>query len=58
MTLEQHERAADAAAAGGWVLWITSHALQWMPVLQFLSLLAAIAASIAATIYYTKRRDK
>jgi len=57
-TMTHQERAADAAVASGWLLWLTSHALQWMPVLQFISLLAAIAASIAATIYYTKRRDK
>lgn len=57
-TMDHHERAADAAAAGGWILWLTSHALELMPILQFLSLLAAIAASIAATIYYIKRRDK
>jgi len=52
------ERAADAATAGGWILWLSSHALQWMPVVQFLSLLAAIAASIAATIFYIKKGGK
>ena len=53
--MSDHERAADAAAATGWVLWITSHAMTWMPVVQFVSLLAAIAASIAATVYYVRR---
>jgi hypothetical protein len=57
-TMTHEERAADAAVAGGWVLWISSHAMQWMPVVQFISLLAAIAASIAATIYYLKRAGK
>lgn len=57
-TMTHEDRVADAAAAGGWVLWATSHALQWMPVVQFISLLAAIAASIAATIYYLKRAGK
>jgi hypothetical protein len=51
-----HERAADAAAASGWVFWMAGHALDWMPVVQFLSFLAAIAASTAATIYYVRRK--
>lgn len=58
LKVQEHERLADVAAAGGWVLWITSHALTWMPVVQFLSLLAAIAASIAAVIYYSRRSGK
>lgn len=53
-----HERVADVAAGTGWILWLTSHALELMPILQFLSLLAAIAASIAATIYYIRRSGK
>lgn len=56
--MNHQERMADAAAASGWVLWITSHAMQWMPVVQFVSLLAAIAASIAATLYYIKKAGK
>jgi hypothetical protein len=56
--MNDHERFADAAAASGWVLWFTSHALQWMPVVQFVSLLAAMAASIAATLYYIKKAGK
>jgi hypothetical protein len=55
--MDQHERVADAAVAGGWLLWLTSHALELMPLLQFASLLAAIAASVAATLYYIKRRN-
>lgn len=56
--MNEHERAADAAAASGWALWIASHAMQWMPVVQFASLLAAIAASVAATIFYVKKAGK
>ena len=51
-----HERLADAAAVGAWTLWLSSHALAWMPVLQFVSLLAAIVASVTATIYYSRSR--
>jgi hypothetical protein len=56
--MTHQERVADAAVASGWVLWLGSHALELMPILQFMSLLAAISASIAATVYYIKRRDK
>lgn len=50
-----HERAADAAAASGWIFWLASHALDWTPVLHALSLAVSILASIAALIYYISR---
>lgn len=51
-----HERMADGAAAASWGLWIIAQSMEWMPVAQLLSFLAAIVASVAATCYYLKKR--
>jgi hypothetical protein len=49
------ERLADAGAASSFFLWITSHALQWMPILQALSLIDAIIAGILAAAFHIKK---
>jgi hypothetical protein len=49
------ERLADAGAASSFFLWITSHALQWMPILQALSLIVAIIAGILAAAFHIKK---
>jgi hypothetical protein len=50
-----HERLADAGAAASLGLWLTSLALEWIPVLQALSLIVAIVAGILAGAYHLKR---
>lgn len=49
------EKFADTATATGWTMFLVSHALEWVPVLQFVSLLVSIVASIAAIVYYVRR---
>jgi len=53
-----HERLADAAAVGAWTLWLSSHALAWMPVLQAFSLVVSIVASLTAIAYYSRRHSQ
>lgn len=49
------ERLADVGAASSGFLWLTSHILQWMPVLQALSLIVAIIAGILAAVFHIKK---
>lgn len=49
------ERLADAGAATSVFLWLTSHALQWTPILQAVSLLVAIVAGMLAAIWHLKK---
>lgn len=53
------ERLADTGAVTGFLGWFLSHLAQINGFLQFLLLLASIAAAIAATRYHLKntRRD-
>lgn len=46
---------ADISAGGSLFLWATSHALQWMPVLQAVSLFVAIVAGVFAICVHLKR---
>ena len=50
-----HEKLADTSAAASFFLWLTSHALEWMPVLQAASLVVAIIAGLFAAAYHLKR---
>jgi hypothetical protein len=58
MNLDSKGALADAGAASSIFLWFTSHALEWMPILQALSLLVAIAAGCAAAYYHISRAAK
>lgn len=49
------ERIADAGAVSSIFLWFTSHALQWMPILQAVSFIVAIIAGSLAAIFHMKK---
>ncbi len=51
-------KAADTAAIGSWLLWLSSYALQWIPILQALSLIVAIIAGGCAAYYHLTRANK
>lgn len=46
------ERVADAGAVSSIFIWLTSHALQWMPILQAVSLMVAIVAGTFAIVFH------
>lgn len=54
--VNDHDGGAMAAVAGSWAVALSSFFAQVMPILQGLSLIAAIVASIAAKRYYDTRR--
>lgn len=51
-----NERFADAAAAGSFIGWLASVAVQALPIIQCLAGLAAIVAGIAAARYHIVAR--
>lgn len=53
--MNSSERIADAGALSSIFIWLTSHALQWMPILQAASLLVAIVAGTLAAIFHLKK---
>lgn len=46
------ELLADAGAASSIFLWLVSHALEWLPIVQFLSLTVSIIAGTFAALYH------
>lgn len=49
------ERIADAGALSSIFIWLTSHALEWMPILQAASLMVAIVAGSLAALFHLKK---
>ncbi len=47
--------ATDASAATSLLVWLTSHALEWMPVLQWLSLCIVIITGTCSAVSYLVR---
>ena len=53
--MDAPEKLADTAAATSISMWIISHALEWMPVLQAVSLAIGIIAGILGAVVYMIR---
>lgn len=51
-----NERAADLAAVGSVIGWLSSIAVQTMPIIQWLAGVAAIVAGVAAARYHIVAR--
>jgi hypothetical protein len=49
------EKAADIGAASSVFLWLTAHALEWIPILQAISLFVAIIAGVLASAFHVKK---
>jgi hypothetical protein len=49
------ERIADVAAAGSFIGWLSSVAVQTLPIIQWLAGLAAIVAGLAAAYYHIQK---
>ena len=49
------ERAADLAAGMTWLGWLSSVAMQTLPIVQWLAGLLAIVSALFAIRYYHKR---
>ena len=52
------ERLADTGAAASIFLWLTSRALEWMPILQAISLIVAITAGALAAMYHARKLNQ
>jgi putative flippase GtrA len=52
------ERLADFGAAGSIVAWVSSMAVQTLPIVQWLAGVAAIVAGLCAAYYHIRRARK
>jgi len=57
--MHNSERVADVGFLSSIFLWVTSHMLDWVPILQVVSLaVAIIAGSLAAVVHGFKIWDR